>query len=142
MLHGEMRGVVDDIVVRRNDGVAAYHLAVVVDDADSGVDQVVRGDDLLPSAISQAYLAGLLGQRHRRTPHVPLAANAEGRRLAKRDGAVTLADLAALGSARRCWGALHILGLPGVDHPRELLDHFDPVALPKDPWVVGLSSCR
>ena len=143
-LHGEVHGAVDDIVVRRNDGVAAYHLAVVVDDADSGVDQVVRGDDLLPSAISQAYLAQLLGHAPPTYAHVPLAVNAEGRRLAKRDGAVTLADLAALGiGTREVLGMLCTsLGLPEVDHPRDLLDHFDPDALPKEPWVVGLSSCR
>ena len=57
LLHGEVSGTVEDFVVRRNDGVAAYNLAVVVDDAASGVDQVVRGDDLLPAAINQAYLA-------------------------------------------------------------------------------------
>ena len=144
VLHGEVRGVVDDIVVRRNDGVAAYHLAVVVDDADSGVDQVVRGDDLLPSAISQAHLAQLLGHAPPTYAHVPLAVNVEGRRLAKRDGAVTLVDLAALGiGTREVLGMLCTsLGLPEVDQPRDLLDHFDPVALPKEPWVVGLSSCR
>ena len=142
LLHGEVRGVVDDIVVRRNDGVAAYHVAVVVDDADSGIDQVVRGDDLLPSAISQAYLAQLLGYPPPAYAHVPLAVNAQGRRLAKRDGAVTLADLAALGvDARKVLGLLDAsLGLPEVDHPRDLLESFDPDALPRGPWVVGLSS--
>ena len=144
LLHGEVRGVVDDIVVRRNDGVAAYHLAVVVDDAHSGVDQVVRGDDLLTSAISQAYLARLLGHEPPVYAHVPLAVNQAGRRLAKRDGAVTLADLAALGVG--AWEVLRLicvsLGLPEVDQPTELLDVFDPGALPRDPWVVGLSSCR
>ncbi len=142
LLHGEVRGEVDDIVVRRNDGVAAYHLAVVVDDADSGIDQVVRGDDLLTSAVSQAHLASLLGQPPPAYAHVPLAVNAAGRRLAKRDGAVTLADLAARGvDARQVLGLLAAsLGLPEVDHPRELLAVFDPDALPRDPWVVGLSS--
>jgi glutamyl-tRNA synthetase len=142
LLHGEERGVVDDIVVRRNDGVAAYHLAVVVDDADSGVDQVVRGDDLLTSAVSQAYLATMLGHVPPMYAHVPLAVNAAGRRLAKRDSAVTLADLAARGiDARTVLGRLSAsLDLPDVYHPSELLDVFDPDALPRDPWVVGLSS--
>ena len=63
LLHGDITAEVDDVVLRRNDGVAAYNLAVVVDDAFSGVDQVVRGDDLLPAAVSQAFLAELLGHR-------------------------------------------------------------------------------
>ena len=135
--HGEVSGPVDDIVVRRNDGVAAYHLAVVVDDGDSGVDQVVRGDDLLPAAVSQAYLATLLGYRPPTYAHVPLAVNTEGRRLAKRDGAVTMSALAGLGI-----GASEVLKLitesltlPPVSLP-ELLRSFDPTVLPRGPWVV------
>ena len=89
LLHGEVAGYVDDLVLCRNDGVASYHLAVVVDDGAASVDQVVRGDDLLPAALGQAYLAGLLGAPVPTYAHVPLAVNAEGRRLAKRDGAVT-----------------------------------------------------
>src|SRR5215212_7138401 len=61
VLHGEITAEVDDVVLLRNDGVSAYNLAVVVDDAYSGIDQVVRGDDLLPVAATQAYLTGLLG---------------------------------------------------------------------------------
>ena len=80
-------------MLRRNDGVAAYNLAVVVDDAAQGVDQIVRGDDLLTSAPRQAYLGSLLGLPAATYAHVPLALNTAGQRLAKRDGAVTLADL-------------------------------------------------
>ena len=61
----------------RNDGVPAYNLAVVVDDAFSGIDQVVRGDDLLPAAATQAFLAELLGYPTPIYAHVPLAVNAK-----------------------------------------------------------------
>ena len=60
--------MVDDLVLRRGDGVPAYNLAVVVDDAAQGVDQVVRGDDLLSSSPRQAYLGALLGYPRRCTP--------------------------------------------------------------------------
>ena len=99
VLHGEVTGLVDDLVLRRNDGAYAYNLAVVVDDLAQGVDQVVRGDDLLDSAPRQRWLAEVLcAARGEPTPaveylHVPLVLNTEGRRLAKRDGAVTLEDL-------------------------------------------------
>ncbi len=73
LLHGPVSGVVDDFVVRRGDGGFAYNLAVVVDDTAMGVDQVVRGDDLLPSAINQAWLAERLGAEPPTYAHVPLA---------------------------------------------------------------------
>lgn len=79
-------GVVDDVVLRRGDGVWAYNLAVVVDDAAQGVDQVVRGVDLLSSAPRQAYLAHLLGVEPVIYRHVPLMQDAHGERLAKRAG--------------------------------------------------------
>jgi glutamyl-tRNA synthetase len=142
VLHGPVTGRVDDFVVRRNDGVAAYNLAVVVDDAESGVDQVVRGNDLLPSAVNQAYLAGLLGHPAPIYAHVPLAVNVQGRRLAKRDGAVTLSDLAAQGvSAVGVLGLIaESLGWPAPGRPADLLRLFDPARLPRDPWVVHPAS--
>jgi glutamyl-tRNA synthetase len=142
LLRGEVRGTVDDFVIRRNDGVPAYNLAVVVDDAESTIDQVVRGDDLLPSAINQAFLAGLLGHDPPSYAHVPLAVNRTGQRLAKRDGAVTLSDLAQLG-----WPPAEVLNLmarslkligPGESADlKQLLDRFDPARLHRQPWVVG-----
>lgn len=102
-LVGTFDGEVDDMILRRGGQVPAgdwaYNLAVVVDDAYQGVDQVVRGDDLLPSTARQAYLAHLLGVQAPQYIHVPLVLNSEGKRLAKRDGAVTLREIGA-GKAR------------------------------------------
>ena len=130
------------MVLRRNDGVAAYNLAVVVDDAAQGVDQIVRGDDLLSSAPRQAYLGSLLGLPAPRYAHVPLALNAGGQRLAKRDGAVTMSDLTALG--RRPADVLSTIAVSlRLARPAELvstaqlLDRFDPLLLPREPWIVS-----
>ncbi|WP_159708280.1 tRNA glutamyl-Q(34) synthetase GluQRS [Arthrobacter sp. 18067] len=135
-LHGKYVGVVDDFVLRRNDGVTAYNLAVVVDDAAQGIDQVVRGDDLLPSTPRQAYLARLLGLPVPEYAHVPLVVNHDGARLAKRDGAVTLGDLAAVGiPAERVRDLiLESLHLPAGPLP-DVLAAFNPGNLPKEPWV-------
>lgn len=137
-LHGDYRGPVDDVVLRRGDGIPAYNLAVVVDDAEQGVDQVVRGDDLLPSTPRQAYLATLLGLPVPHYAHVPLVLNEEGKRLAKRDGAVTLADRRALGNTPEQVLALLAgsLGLSG-NTPSQVLAHFDPALLPGQPWIVS-----
>ncbi|MBV8928232.1 MAG: tRNA glutamyl-Q(34) synthetase GluQRS, partial [Mycobacteriaceae bacterium] len=94
-LHGDYTGIVDDFVVRRGDGVPAYNIAVVVDDAAQHINQVVRGDDLLASSPRQAYLAEVLEYPQPAYAHVPLVLNADGARLAKRDGAVTLAEIGA-----------------------------------------------
>lgn len=131
LLHGEYTGVVDDFVLRRGDGVPAYNLAVVVDDAHSAIDQVVRGDDLLSSSPRQAYLAALLGYPPPVYGHVPLVLNAEGKRLAKRDGAVTLAEL---GTDRAFALIADSLGIAAAD-PGELLEGFDPTRLPRQPWI-------
>ena len=132
-IHGTHVGAVDDFVLRRGDGVPAYNLAVVVDDADQGIDQVVRGDDLLASAPRQAYLATLLGTRPPTYVHVPLALNTAGQRLAKRDGAVTLAELSSAGIDVFALIA-GSLGLTGST-PQELLGSFDPATVPSEPWV-------
>jgi glutamyl-tRNA synthetase len=136
VLHGEFTGVVDDFVLRRNDGVTAYNLAVVVDDAAQGIDQVVRGDDLLASTPRQAYLASLLHMREPEYAHVPLVVNADGVRLAKRDGAVTLGDLARAGVTAPGVRDLLLesLGLP-PGTLEQALSVFDPAALPRNPWV-------
>ena len=136
LLHGRFTGVVDDFVLRRNDGVTAYNLAVVVDDAEQGIDQVVRGDDLLPSTPRQAYLASLLGIPSPEYAHVPLVVNSDGARLAKRDGAVTLRDLADAGSPPAAVRdrLLESLGLPAGPLAKALAA-FDPNSQPLKPWV-------
>ena len=94
---GDVTGVVDDFVLVRGDGVPAYNFAAVVDDLYQGVTRITRGADLLGSAPRQAWLATLLGGRPPSYAHIGLVTNPAGRRLAKRDGAVALADLLALG---------------------------------------------
>ena len=92
-LHGDVEGSVDDFVVLRNDGDFAYNLAVVVDDADQGITEVVRGDDLLDSTARQLWLYRTLRLAE---PagwfHLPLMLGPDGQRLAKRHGAVTLEE--------------------------------------------------
>jgi glutamyl-tRNA synthetase len=138
-VHGDFTGGVDDMVLRRADGVHAYNLAVVVDDHDIGVDQVVRGDDLLASTPRQAYLYDLLGYRRPSYAHVPLVLNAQGQRLAKRDGPVTMREiglpsrevLALLGSSLRLCDREEAVDIA------ILLERFDPSRLSRDPWVYG-----
>jgi glutamyl-tRNA synthetase len=98
-LQGHQEGVVDDVVVRRNDGAFAYNLAVVVDDGAQRIGEVVRGADLLDSTPRQLWLADQLHIPRPRHAHVPLMLGPDGARLAKRHGAVTLADRAANGQS-------------------------------------------
>ncbi|HEY9557678.1 MAG TPA: tRNA glutamyl-Q(34) synthetase GluQRS [Acidimicrobiales bacterium] len=140
-LRGPVTTVIDDVVLRRNDGVPAYNLATVLDDADMGVEEVVRGDDLLSSTPRQAHLADLLGRARPTWAHVPLVVGADGDRLAKRHGAVTMADLAAEGvdgaGVRALLATSLGLAAPGeAVTMQQLLDRFDPAALPTDPWVI------
>lgn len=146
-LLGQVTGAVDDLVLVRNDGAAAYNLAVVVDDQLTGVDQVVRADDLADSAPRQAYLRGLLygntAAQGVEYAHVPLVVNTSEQRLAKRDGAVTLAELAELGhTADQVRDTLlSSLGLPAG--PLEnALEAFSPAALPRQPWICEVRGRR
>jgi glutamyl-tRNA synthetase len=126
--------VVDDFVIWRGDGVPAYHLAVVVDDADGGVGEVVRGDDLLDSTPRQVLLATLLGLAVPRYAHVPLILGPDGARLAKRHGAVTVEERLAAGeSIAAIVGFLAAsagLAAPGSRvQAHDLIDGFDPSRL-------------
>lgn len=138
---GTVTGVLDDFVVRRADGVPAYNLAVVVDDHDQGITEIVRGDDLLETTPRQVLLGEMSGFDRPRYAHVPLAVDSEGRRLAKRNGAVTLDDQRARGSspAQVLTLLAHSLDLAGEDEPVTigmLRERFDPDRLPRRPWVV------
>lgn len=108
-IHGEctqdVAREVGDFVIRRIDGVASYQLAVVVDDALSEVTHVLRGEDLLSSTARQLQLQRALGYAHPTYAHVPLLMQADGKRLAKREGASTVAGLRELG-----WSPEKVLG--------------------------------
>jgi len=132
-IHGTVTGIVDDVVLRRNDGVPSYNIAVVIDDALQGVTEVVRGDDLLDVTASQVHLQTLLGYDMPVYGHVPLAVGDDGERLAKRHGAVTLADLAAqgIGAAQVRDILWESLGQSG--------DAFSWDAVPRQPWVPPLT---
>jgi glutamyl-tRNA synthetase len=140
-LLGRVTAAVDDVVVRRNDGAPAYNLAVVVDDAAQGVEEVVRGADLAETTPRQILLARRLALPVPAYAHVPLLLGPDGARLAKRHGAVTLADRLALGETpEQVRGELAAgVGLadpgqtPSMD---ELLTRFDPGALPTEPSVT------
>lgn len=98
---------VGDFVLLRADGVIAYQLAIVLDDMDQGISDVVRGADLLDSTARQIHLQRLLGARTPRYAHVPVALNASGEKLSKQTGArpLDLADpKAELARARRFLG--------------------------------------
>lgn len=97
LVAGHHEGGVDDVVLQRNDGVPAYNLAVVIDDALQGVTQVVRGDDLLPSTPRHIHLQQLLDLPSPTYGHVPLVFGDDGERLSKRHGSVTLAELRSSG---------------------------------------------
>lgn len=84
-----------DFIIRRSDGVYGYQLAVVVDDAEMGVTEVVRGRDLLQSTPRQLYLYEQLGLAAPQFYHIPLLTAPDGRRLSKRDGDLDLDALRA-----------------------------------------------
>lgn len=136
-LVGPQSGGVDDFVLRRNDGVPAYNLAVVVDDGLQGITDVVRGDDLLPSTPRHVMLQQMLGLETPSYLHIPLVFGANGERLAKSHGATTLGELRDAGissAAVMSWiGSSLKLAAPGeAVGVGDLVNRFDPAALPKD----------
>ena len=136
-------GGVDDFVLRRADGTAAYQLAVVVDDAAMKVTRVVRGDDLLRSTPRQLALYRALELAPPAFAHVPLVLTPGGERLAKRTRPATLASLRERGVApETVVGALAAsagLRPPGRSLPAgALVDGFSLAALAREPVVVDL----
>ena len=118
-----------DFILRRSDGLFGYQLAVVVDDALSGVSEIVRGHDILSSTPRQIYLQRLLGFETPEYAHIPLLEDAQGRRLAKRDGDTDLTALAKRFSREEILGMLACsAGLLDENRPatmEELIDTFD-----------------
>ena len=125
-----------DFIIRRKDGAWAYQLAVVVDDAEMGITEVVRGSDLLLSSPQQIYLAELLGYPLPSFIHLPLLCNAQGQRLSKRDKSLDMESLRADFTAEEIIGRLAFLaGLKPDDAPctaEQLLPLFSWDKLPPE----------
>ena len=139
-LLGHCSGIADDPILIRSDGAWAYHLAVISDDNNQAVDQVVRGDDLAPSVPTQAALIDALGWARPEWVHVPLVVGTDGARLAKRHGAVTLAELASEGLGPADVLAILAAGLDLQEpcerlEPTDLLERFELSRIPPDPLV-------
>lgn len=129
-----------DFLLRRSDGLWAYQLAVVLDDAAMGVPQVVRGSDLLSSTPRQLYLYELLGLTPPEFYHVPLLLSPDGRRLSKRDHDLSLDALLERNAPEDIVGGLaYLAGLnPGATPrtPESLLPDFDWEKVPKSDIYV------
>lgn len=125
-----------DIVLKRADGYWAYQLAVVVDDADQGVTDVVRGADLLDSTPRQIFLQRLLHVPTPRYLHVPVVRNENGEKLSKQTGALAVRPDDAAGAAAALRRAAGFLGLdlPPVDSP----DAFRRAAVPA--WAALIAA--
>jgi glutamyl-Q tRNA(Asp) synthetase len=122
-IQGYCEARVDDFVVRRADGLFAYQLAVVVDDEEQGVTQVVRGNDLLLSTPRQIALQRALGYRTPEYAHLPLVFTPAGQKVGKRDGALPLPTLDEQRVRETLAFALRHLGLDvAPDEPRRMLD--------------------
>lgn len=115
-----------DFIVRRADGAWAYQLAVVTDDAQMGVNRIVRGSDLLLSAAQQLYLYELLGLPAPEFMHIPLVCNRQGQRLSKRDKALAMDSLRCDFTPERLIGlTAHLCGIVPTSAPLSLTDFTD-----------------
>lgn len=130
-----------DFVLRRADGMFAYQLAVVVDDAEQGVTEVLRGEDLAGSTPRQLYLYELLGAAPPKFIHVPLLVDEAGVRLSKRQKSADLGLLRDRGARPEAIAGLlafkaNLTGVPRPVTPRELVAGFDLARLPQEPVVM------
>ncbi|HEY3498834.1 MAG TPA: tRNA glutamyl-Q(34) synthetase GluQRS [Polyangiaceae bacterium] len=137
----DVQAEVGDFLIGRRSGAPAYQLAVVVDDAAEGVTEVVRGDDLLASAVRQWHVQRALGLSHPRWAHVPLVTNEHGRRLAKHANDLALAELRERGVDPRAvvrWAAGSCgLASEGLVTARELTPAFRLERVPRTPVRVN-----
>jgi glutamyl-tRNA synthetase len=138
----DVSATVGDFVLRRADGIFAYQLAVAVDDAAMGITDVLRGDDLISSTARQLLVYRALGLAAPRFAHVPLVLGADGTRLAKRHGAISIGELRASGqSAAQIVGRLAAtLGLCAAGEermPRDLVAGFAVERIPTGPTVLA-----
>jgi glutamyl-Q tRNA(Asp) synthetase len=116
---------VGDFVLLRADGQFAYQLAVVVDDAQQGITDIVRGADLLESTARQIFLQRLLGYPEPRYLHLPAAVNAAGEKLSKQTGAPPVEA-----SPRALRRGLAFLGQPETEDLREAIRNWDAARIP------------
>lgn len=147
-VHGRIAQRIDqhvgDFVLRRSDGLWAYQLAVVVDDAAQGITQVVRGADLLDSTPRQILLQQALGLPTPAYAHLPLVLDANGRKLSKSDAAHPVETHAPLRTLARLWQWLGQppLALAGMRTPQDFLraarEAFQPARVPR--WLPA-SAC-
>ncbi|HUR55048.1 MAG TPA: tRNA glutamyl-Q(34) synthetase GluQRS [Gemmataceae bacterium] len=143
----DLRTAGGDFVVWKTVGTPAYQLAVVVDDAETGITEVVRGDDLIPSTPRQLLLYRALGFAPPRFAHVPLVVGEDGRRLAKRHGDTRLSALRDAGVSPQSLVGLLAWSCGWLVEPepveaRDLLPRFDLAAIPPRPFMLTAELLR
>ncbi|MFO0878035.1 MAG: tRNA glutamyl-Q(34) synthetase GluQRS [Gemmataceae bacterium] len=137
----DLHQVGGDFVVWKSSGTPAYQLAVVVDDADQGVTEVIRGDDLVPSTPRQVLLYRALRFTPPQFAHIPLVVGPDGRRLAKRHGDTRLCSLREAGVRPETLRGLLAWSCGWIDQVRpvsldELLERFSLQSIPPTPFVL------
>lgn len=140
-IHLDLKSVGGDFVVWKSAGTPAYQLAVVVDDAEMGITEVIRGNDLIPSTPRQILLYQAMGWNAPRFTHVPLVVGPDGRRLAKRHGDTRLVALREKGVTAPALIGLLAWSCGWLPKPepitaKELLPMYRLDLLPREPFVL------